>query len=332
MRNLLLKSSQSPGDILMLTAAVRDLHRAHPGRFRTDVRTTAADIWENNPYLTPLAEGAASVETIEMHYPLIHHSNQRPYHFLHGFSQYLEERLGLRIPPTEFCGDLHLSPAERQSPPPCAELGIPQRFWILVAGGKFDFTAKWWNPASFQGVVDRLRGCVHFVQCGEQGHWHPRLRGVTDLVGKTSLREFIRLMYHADGVLAPVTFAMHLAAAVPCKPGRPKRRAAVIVAGGREPTHWEAYPHHQFLHVLGALPCCAEGGCWKSRCQPVGDGDPKDRHGLCQRPVQVTPELRIPKCMDMITVDDVVRRIELYFEGGLHDDPAADAIRQESSS
>ena len=35
-----------------------------------------------------------------------------------------------------------------------------------------------------------------------------------DLVGKTSLRELIRLIYRADGVLCPVTLAMHLAAAV----------------------------------------------------------------------------------------------------------------------
>lgn len=314
MRSLLLKSFQSPGDVLMLTAAVRDLHRAHPGQFRTDVRTTAGELWQNNPYLTPLAEGAPDVETIDMHYPLIHQSNQRPYHFLHGFPLFLQERLGVRIPLTEFRGDVHLSPTEKESPPPYVERGIPAKYWIVVAGGKFDFTAKWWNTAKYQQVVDRLGGRIHFVQCGAQHHWHPRLRGVTDLVGKTSLRQFIRLMYHADGVLAPVTFAMHLAAAVETRPDRPKRRPAVIVAGGREPPHWEAYPHHQFLHVVGALPCCEEGGCWRSRCQVVGDGDPKDLHGLCCYPVQVTPELRIARCMEMITAEDVVRRIEIYRE------------------
>ncbi len=49
MRRLVLRSFQSPGDILMLTAAVRDLHAACPGRFQTDVRTSADAIWENNP-------------------------------------------------------------------------------------------------------------------------------------------------------------------------------------------------------------------------------------------------------------------------------------------
>ena len=86
----------------MLTAAVRDLHAAAPGQFRTDVRTSAPALWENNPHLSPLREGEAGVEVLDMHYPLIHQSNQRPYHFLHGYPLFLEERLGLRIPVTRF--------------------------------------------------------------------------------------------------------------------------------------------------------------------------------------------------------------------------------------
>ena len=44
-------------------------------------------------------------------------------------------------------------------------------------------------------------------------------------------RQFARLMYHASGVVCPVTFAMHLAAAIQVKPGRPRNRACVVVAG-----------------------------------------------------------------------------------------------------
>lgn len=315
MRGLILRTFQSPGDVLMLTAAVRDLHKACPGQFQTDVRTSAEAIWEHNPYLTPLEEGKPGVELLPMHYPLVHQSNQRPYHFLHGYVQYLEERLGVRIPVTRFGGDIHLSDAEKQSPPPGSDLGIDTGFWIVVAGGKYDFTAKWWNPASFQRVVDHLRHRIQFVQCGEAGHWHPPLEGVVNLVGKTTTRQFIRLMYHARGVLCPVTFAMHLAAAVETPPGAPPRRACVVVAGGREPPHWEAYPQHQFISTSGVLPCCRSGGCWKSRCQLVGDGDRKDRYDVCELPVEVSPELRIPQCMQMIGPADVIRRIEFYLEG-----------------
>jgi len=316
---LILKSFQSPGDIVMLSVAVRELHTAHPGRFQTDVRTSADAIWENNPHLTPLAESDPEVASIEMHYPLIHQSNERPYHFVHGYTQFLEQQLDLRIPITKFRGDIHLTELEKQGPPPGAALGVPDRFWIVNAGGKYDFTAKWWNPASYQAVVDHFQGRITFVQCGEEGHWHPRLKGVVDLVGKTSLREFIRLMYHADGVVCPVTLAMHLAIAVESKHPARFGRPCVVVAGGREPAHWEAYPNHQFISTNGTLPCCSLGGCWKSRCQLVGDGDRKDTRDVCDNPVQISDDLRIPQCMQMITPEEVIRRIELYHQGGLYD-------------
>ena len=317
MNKLILRSFQSPGDILMLTAAVRDLHAAFPGQFQTDVRTSADALWINNPYVTRMKERRVrGVQSMDMHYPLIHQSNQRPYHFIHGYIQHLEEQLKLKIPVTRFHGDIHLSAQEKAAPPPGADQALPESFWIVIAGGKYDFTAKWWNPASYQKVVDHFRGRIAFVQCGEQGHWHPKLSGVIDMVGKTSPRDYVRLMHYADGVLCPVTFAMHLAAAVETRPGKLRRRPCVVVAGGREPTHWEAYPHHQFISTVGALTCCADGGCWKSRCQLVGDGDAKDRRELCEQPVQVMADLRIPRCMDMITPEDVIRRIEFYLEGG----------------
>ena len=50
---LILRNFQSPGDIVMLTAAVRDLHLAYPGRFATDVRTSCPALWEHNPWITP---------------------------------------------------------------------------------------------------------------------------------------------------------------------------------------------------------------------------------------------------------------------------------------
>jgi ADP-heptose:LPS heptosyltransferase/2-polyprenyl-3-methyl-5-hydroxy-6-metoxy-1,4-benzoquinol methylase len=316
MRRLILRSFQSPGDVVMLTAAVRDLHAACPGQFVTDVRTSADALWLHNPHITRLEDRESDVHILEMHYPLIHHSNQRPYHFIHGYAQFLEEQLGVRVPVMRFHGEVYLSDDEKLASLP-AEWAVPDRYWIMVAGGKFDFTAKWWAPAGWQAVVDHFRDKLHFVQCGEEGHWHRPLQGVTNLVGRTSLREFIRLMHRAEGVVCPVTFAMHLAAAVEMRSSPRGTRPCVVIAGGREPAHWEAYPNHQFLSTNGALSCCLQGGCWKSRCQLVGDGDPKDRRDLCQQPVQVAPDLRIPRCMDMITPVDVIRRIELYFEGDL---------------
>lgn len=313
MRKLILRNFQSPGDIVMLTAAVRDLHRCHPGEFLTDVRTSCPALWEHNPWLTPLSEDDPGVETIDCHYPLIHQSNTTPFHFLHGFSRYLNEQLGLAISPTEFRGDIHISDEEKRWFAAVEDAhGDCDPFWLLVSGGKFDYTIKWWDPERHQRVIDHFRGRMEFVQVGESWHYHPPLEGALDLRGRTTLRQLVRLTYHAQGVVSPVSLLMHLAAAVPTKPGASRHRPCVVIAGGREPPHWTAYPHHQYLHTVGALPCCENGGCWRSRTVPLGDGDDKDQPSqLC---VNVAGNL--PRCMDMITADEVIRRIELYFDGG----------------
>ena len=91
-RKPILKSFQSPGDMVLLTAAVRHLDHACPARFLTDVRTSAQSIGEGNPHLVCLEDRGKEVEAIDRHDPRIDHSNQRPDHFLHGCLQYLEER------------------------------------------------------------------------------------------------------------------------------------------------------------------------------------------------------------------------------------------------
>ena len=313
MRKLILRNFQSPGDILMLTAAVRDLHRSYPGEFLTDVRTPFPDLWTFNPHITPIRDDDPDAEIVECHYPLIHQCNDTPCHFLHAFPAYLNQRLGLKIRVTDFSGDIYLGDAEREWFARVGPLDPDDSpFWLVVSGGKRDYTIKWWDPARYQQVVDHLRGRIQFVQVGEASHHHPPLSGVIDLRGQTTIRQLVRLMYHAQGVVSPISFLMHLAAAVETPPGRPRSRPCVVIAGGREPPHFTAYPHHQFIHTVGMLRCCDQGGCWKSRTVPLGDGDSKDRpEELC---VDVVAAL--PRCMDMITAEDVIRRIELYFEGG----------------
>lgn len=312
MRRLILTNFQAPGDIVMLTAAVRDLHAAYPRRFQTDVRTSCPDLWRHNPYLTALDLEEKQTEVIRCHYPLIQQSNRRPLHFLHGFTEYLNEQLGLNFQPTLFKGDIHLSDDEKRAPSLVEEItGVKVPYWILVAGGKYDYTIKWWHTRRWQSVVDELRGRVLFVQVGEAHHYHPGLNGVIDLRSRTGLRDLIRLVYSAQGVLCPVTLLMHLAAAVEPAPDAPPSRPCVVVAGGRESPHWEAYPTHQFLHRVGTLPCCATGGCWRSRSVPLGDEDAHDRpEALCVNTVE-----NLPRCMADIKTEEVVAKVELYLDG-----------------
>ena len=314
MRRLILTNYQSPGDVVMLTAAVRDLHRSYPGGFLTDVRTACAQLWENNPDITPLDESGSETEVIACHYPLIYRSNSVPVHFLHGFIDYLNRTLDLQIELSEFRGAIYLSEDEKRWRSQVAEItGGDPSFWIISAGGKTDFTVKWWDWRRYQEVVDYFRGEILFVQIGDASHYHPPLENVIDLRGRTDLRQLVRLVYHSEGLLSPVSLPMHLAAAVEVRPGRPKNRPCVIVAGGREPPHWEAYPHHQFIHTVGSLPCCDNGGCWKARTVPLGDGADSDLpENLC-----VDVRGALPACMDAITAGDVIRRIEYYRNGGM---------------
>jgi hypothetical protein len=320
----------------MLTAAVRDMHRCYPGRFVTDVRTPCPAIWTNNPYIVPLEEKEPNTRIIDCEYPLVHCSNQQPLHFLNGFVDFLNESLGLRIVITEFNGDIHISQEEREQMSQVMEItGEDTPYWIIVSGGKWDYTAKWWSVERLQKVVDTFRRKILFVQVGEQGHFHPKTHGTIDLRGKTDLRQLIRLVYHAQGVICPVTALMHLAAAVPVRPERFDPRPCIVLAGGREPPHWEAYPSHHYIHRIGLLRCCATGGCWKSRVEPLGDGDAKDEPvSVCEKPVTQNFDRErlsdnfgglmpngvrylgpksLPACMDSITSHEVIEKIKMYF-------------------
>ena len=67
MKRVILKTTQSPGDVVMLAAAVRALKRALGAGVEIDVRTPCPALWEHNPHLTPLADGAG--ELIECQLP-----------------------------------------------------------------------------------------------------------------------------------------------------------------------------------------------------------------------------------------------------------------------
>jgi ADP-heptose:LPS heptosyltransferase len=139
---------------------------------------------------------------------------------------------------------------------------------------------------------------------------------VIDLVGKTDLRMFMRLAYHSDGIVCPITFAMHLAAALPQKPNKPRHKPCVVTAGGREPCTFTRYTNHGYLHANGYLKCCDNGGCWKSRTSPIGDGDKKDEE-LCINTVMLNGR-KVQRCMhDFVTPEMVIQEIEKYYKGGM---------------
>jgi len=314
MIEFLLRNRQAPGDILMISAALRDLHLQYPGQFASDVFThNRESVWAHNPYVTDLDPG--KVRNINLKYSgPIRRSDTAGKHFVTAFHETLGQQLGIPIDITEIRGDIYFTEEERANPL------IEGNYWVTVAGGKTDIATKIWGSHRYQEVVNQLRGEIAFVQVGggaerrRPRHLHSPLDGTVELLGKTSFRQLMRLILHAKGVLCGVTCGMHLAACVniPC----------VVIAGGREPPTWERYDQaawrhegleppvdlveHTFIETMGELQCCLKKGCWKSHL----GGEPRKRNGVdpnCLHLAEGTP-----KCLAMITPEVVVEAIRAY--------------------
>ena len=289
----ILKNHQCPGDILMLSACVRDIKTWNP-HFELDVRTSCDVVFDNNPHITKLDEGDPSVRVIDMHYEIIHESNQNMHqHFIHGFIKDFNEQAGCSIKLTQFKPDLHLTKEEKETP---VFKDQPKKFVLLNAGGKTDYKTKWWWTSAWKEVVESCPD-IQFVQIGKPDkkdtgsgqaiHEEIKCSNVLHKINKTSMRELIRLVYQSVGTLSVVTSIMHIAAGFD--------RHSAVVAGGHEPWWWERYPGHDYFHTIGALECCGVGGCWKKECE--------NKNGLDHQ-----------KCMEMIDPRVVATAIRTWFE------------------
>lgn len=362
-RKILLVNYDTLTDALMLTAAVRDLQIHSYGGYQVDVHTLGMPIWDYNPHITRLdwrsvpwdgeselaaneygfAEQGTKIICYDTEIQVVVCSkrghfasserlkNINSYHQIHAFGQDIANKLGLTtaLPIGEMRGVVAISEIERGWISQVEEAKNFNNFWMIATGGPDAQSAQWWDSQRYQAIVDEFKGKITFVQCGLEGEHHPRLKGVIDLVGKTDLRQIIRLMYHSAGYVGAPGFLMHLAAATPVRPferngrGRPNSRAAVIVSGGQEPYQWFAYEGHHVLHVNGMLPCCEVGGCGKTRCE-VPHRLERNPEQLCEMPVQIGRGGVVPKCLDMVTTKMVIERIKLHFDGGAYfydDDP-----------
>lgn len=292
---LLLRTDQMPGDTVAMTAAIYSLHQAHPGKYHTAVESLHPDVFLHNPDVVS-AEAVASGAVVQMHYPAIHTCNERSIHFMQGWCEFLGTVLGVAVPLLTNRPRLYFA-----DPAPPTE-----DFWVVCSGGKNDFTNKLWGYGNYQQVVDMLRGRVRFIQVGAAADDHPRLRGVEDMVGMTTMRGLFDVIRRCRGVLCGVSLPMHVAAAL--------ERPAVVVAGGREAVAWNAYPRQQYVHTVGALPCRSMQGhvgqaCWRSRLAPLNDGQWYDRD-TCERPVE-----GLPACMRLISPVEVASLVVRYNYG-----------------
>lgn len=314
-RRFRLLHTRAPGDIVAMTGLVRDLKRTYGDEVLIETQTSCKSLWRYNPYVTTFAPDTPGVKELTLCYQRgIKGQKFEPVHFLSEFHRNFKNQTGIDVPITEPRPDLHLSDEERTVRP------VSGRYWVFLSGGKSDFTIKVWHNDNWIKTVRLLQEYeIPLVQIGavDEGHWHPQVPGVLDLVGRTSLRDVLRIIQHADGVICGVTFAMHAAAAL--------EKPCVVIAGGREAWWWEAYVRqnrglgcpeklrvpHRYLHTIGLLDCTDHhGGCWKNKVVPLNK-DPL----LCKKPVML-PGQPVAACMHMITPEHVVEAVMSYYQDG----------------
>lgn len=298
---LLLKTNLSPGDVCTLTVAVESLHRNYPGEYKTYVECSLPQAFEANPNVHIGEPEEEEYETIEMEYPTIHLSDDISHSFIYGYLDFLANKLRKRITPFFNAPYIPLSDEEKEWMGTIEErVGKKVPYWLVNSGVKRDFTCKQWPLEYYQEVVDKTRGSVQWIQIGAMEHNHRPLKHVINLVGQTDHRELMRLVYHSEGGLGPVTYLQHLCAAY--------KKPYFCIAGGREASTWIQYPFQHTFHSVGTLPCCKEGGCWKSRVVPLlaYDKDTDDSNSrICERPL-FSFESPIPECMGKIVPEAVI--------------------------
>jgi hypothetical protein len=316
------------GDTVCLSALARDIHAAHPGQYAVKFSGHYRNVfWINNPHAQKTEEPQGQLVRLEYQSGIREAGRGSKIHFLSWFHRAFSTLTGIDVPCTEPKGVIVLDKDEQK-------VKAEGRYWVVVAGGKLDMTAKIWSALYWQETVDRLK--TYGVRCVQAGgdfdrHLHPKLDNVEQWVGRTkSERHFFSLIAGAEGVICGVTAAMHIAAVFdkPC----------VVINGGREEPWWEGYTNcyaptafgakckpvkveHTFLHTMGLLDCNGNlnKGCWKDRAVPMEPADytvPKSKQRLCLQPATVGNQ-GLPLCMKMITPDHVVEAVMNYYEKGV---------------
>ncbi len=299
-KKVLLKNGQNClGDSIMFTPLVRDLKTQYP-EWEIKAQSCFPEIWENNPHITDF-EGEPDVVYGVGPKIVTNGSKSNGLHFSNAFRVSLENNENWKegaIRQGAFKPEIFLSKYEKKN------RLIEGKYWVVnIDCGPYD--TKRWPIERWQELVNQMKD-ITFVQVGSRQHNKERLTGsnVIDYVGKTEnpdtgLRDLFTLFYHSEGAVSLISGSMHLAAALskPC----------VVIAGAREPTTFEQYAWHQYITTVGSLPCAPMMACWacsKGKCDS-------------NRARQNLPPGTHAPCMEIITVEDVKRGIESYYDGGL---------------
>jgi ADP-heptose:LPS heptosyltransferase len=296
---VIFKNRQAIGDILCFTSAVRDFKTAYP-ETRVGVISTAMHIWDHNPHIDHNLKEGNIVEIGPG--KATNQSNRSDLHICNAFRLSMEDKLGISISQGPIKPDIWMSKEEMKRKPIID--GDP--YWILIPNGAPGWPAKQYHR--WQEVVDGLvsKG-IRVVQLGVKGQY-PLIRGAEDFIGKTQnpvtgIRDLFNIFLHSQGSVGLVSMHMHLSAAFnnPC----------VVVAGAREPHWFVHYFNHQFISTNGTLPCANMSACWA--CKLEGCKTLIEPGNIMEGHISD----RVPRCVAIISPDEVIRAVLRYYDGGL---------------
>jgi ADP-heptose:LPS heptosyltransferase len=282
---------QAIGDILTMTAAIRDFKSTFP-QTRVGVSTTAMHIWDHNPYIDHSFRDQKQILKIGPTF-LTNKSNMWNLHMCNAFRLDIENKLHLSIPQGPITPDIWMTEEEYNRPPL-----IEGPYWVFIYGGEPGWPTKQYHK--WQEVINLLREDITIVQLGVSNHPYPVLNGCVNYIGKTEdrntgIRDLFNIFLHSQGSLGLVSMHMHLSAAF----GNP----CVVVAAAREPAWFTQYFGHQYVQTNGTMFCSEHKACWA--CKLEG----------CRNKTEMDGK-QVPKCVSIIEPEEVAEAVRKYYKGG----------------
>ena len=313
MQKLYLEALHSVGDMVVLSAAIRDLTLNYPDKYEIHLSTRCHQLFEHNPLITYYKKITNNARINLNYASLMPKKHDQPHHMVGVYHKLLEKHLKIPIPLLKPHGDLYL-PDELVYKSP-----VDGNYWLIMAGGKNSWKTKLWPAEYWQQTVNELdKHGINVVQTGHKpNHEHisPSIECSLDLNGWGGLQELLWLIYHCDGIICGITSGMHIAACF--------NKPCVVLAGGKESVNWEHYSNdnfiekfgndcesvrveHRFLNIYGELPCCNTNTiCWK---RDLDENSKKAR--LCSH-----TDGDYARCMTLIKPETVVDAVLSYKTG-----------------
>lgn len=248
------------GDNIICTGAIRNVKAAHPGIIFARP-TVHPEIWNNNPDVLDVAGSTVPLPKIT-YGPLAEEQRGANGNVVEGFTKSLCQLLGIApVPIVTRQPCLQLSDAEMEA--------TEKWHGKIILNANCQKCSRSKGYPHWQQVCDILAKDFEIIQVGgnEPRDISPDLDGVTDMRGRTSIRDLFVMVRGSSLVLSPPSCISNIAGAF--------ATLQIIVNASREPDRLLDYPNAVHIsHVsrcgwgvsTGCIVCTFDG---RRRCTDV---------------------------------------------------------------